>query len=203
LSLSSASGGGSNSALIFVVILVFIVVLRLRRIINGTKISVARTIGFSAYYVLFGVLVLSGSFFLPIPVEYFIAYPIVFAATLLIAFEFARRRLIFWKGSDGSIYSKGGVPIYLFYIGGLIARIAIGYIYIGPNFLFYYPTTTLTVTGAAISATIATDLILIAGAGLLFGRNMRILRKYLAIKSGKETVETQPEDGDSTPSVPT
>ena len=175
----------------------------MRRIINGTKISVARTIGFSAYYVLFGVLVLSGSFFLPIPVEYFTAYPIAFAATFLLAFEFARRRLIFWKAADGSIYSKGGVPIYLFYIAGLIARVVIGYIYIGPNFLSYIPTTTLALSGVAISATIATDLILIAGAGLLFGRNMRILRKYLAFKSGKETAEALFEEGESTSSVPT
>ena len=174
----------------------------MRRIINGTKISVARTIGFSAYYVVFGALVLSGSF-LTIPHEYLLAYPVVFVVTFLLAFELARRRLIFWKASDGSIYSKGGVPIYLFYIAGLVARIAIGYIYIGPNFLFYAPTTTSTLSGAAISATIATDLILVAGVGLLFGRNMRILRKYLSIKSGRETLESLPEEGESTPSVPT
>ena len=175
----------------------------MRRIINGTKVSVARTIGFSAYYVIFAGLVLSGSFFLPIPVEYFIAYPILFAVTMFIAFEVARRRIIFWKTAEGTIYSKGGIPIYLIYIIGLIARIAIGYIYIGPNFLFYIPTTTLTLSSTAIAATITTDLLLVAGAGLLFGRNMRILRRYLAIKSGKETIETPSGNGESTPSVPT
>ena len=126
-------------------------------------------------------LVLSSQF----PTNISSAYPIAFVITFLLAFEFARRRLIFWKASDGSIYSKGGVPIYLFYIAGLVARIAIGYIYIGPNFLFYIPTTTLTLSSAAISATIATDLILVAGVGLLFGRNMRILRKYLCDQERK------------------
>lgn len=175
----------------------------MRRIINGTKVSAARTIGFSTYYVLFAVLVLSGSFFLSIPIEYFIAYPIIFIITMLLAFEVARRRIIFWRASDGSIYSKGGIPIYVFYILGLIARIAIGYIYIGPNFLFYIPATTLTLSGTAITATIATDIILVAGAGLLFGRNMRILKRYLAIKSGKETIKSQNEEGENQPSMPT
>lgn len=199
----SAAGAGSNSALYFVAILLIIVLVRMRRIINGTRVSVARTLGFSAYYIIFGGLVLSGSFFLPIPVDYFIAYPIVAVIAFLLAFEFARRRIIFWKTSDGAIYQKGGVPIYLIYIVGLIARIAIGYLYIGPNFLFYIPTSTLTLSSTAISATIATDLLLLFGVGLLFGRNMRILKKYLAIKSGKETLEPEREEAGSTPSVPT
>ncbi|MHB2036998.1 MAG: hypothetical protein ACYCPW_09710, partial [Nitrososphaerales archaeon] len=147
----------------------------------------------SIYYLIFGALILSGSFFLPMPIEYFVAYPIIFAVSFVLAFEFARRRVVFWKAPDGSIYSKGGVPIYLIYVAGLVARIAIGYIYIGPNFLFPIPTSTL--SAAAISATIATDFLLIAGVGLLFGRNMRILKKYLAIKSGKEAIQASPEEG--------
>ena len=94
------------------------------------------------------------------------------------------------------------MPIYLFYIFGLIARIAIGYIYIGPNFLFSIPTSVSSLSGVAISATVATDLILIAGVGLLFGRNMRILRKYLAIKSGKEIIEPHPQESESGSSMP-
>ncbi len=199
----SEASGSSNASLYFIIFLVIIIVFRMRRIINGTRVSVARTIGYSAWYVIFGVLILFGSFFLPIPIEYFIAYPILFAVTFLIAFEIARRRIVFWKSEDGSIYSKGGVPIYLFYIFGLIARIAIGYIYIGPNFLVSFPTSTTTLSGVAISATVATDLILIAGVGLLFGRNMRILGKYLAIKSGKETITARIQDSDSGPSMPT
>jgi len=200
--LSSAVGGSSETGLYIIVFLVLIIILRMRRIINGTKISVARTIGFSVYYLIFGALILSGSFFLPIPIEYFAAYPILFVVSFALAFEFARRRVVFWKAVDGSIYSKGGVPIYLIYITGLIARIAIGYIYIGPNFLFSIPATTQTLSGAAISATIATDLLLIAGIGLLFGRNMRILRKYLAIKSGRETVQASSDNSESGSSMP-
>ncbi|MDG6905873.1 MAG: hypothetical protein JRN20_08825 [Nitrososphaerota archaeon] len=201
-SLSATASNSSSSTLYFVILLFIIVLIRMRRIINGSKVSVARTIGFSAYYVVFAALVLSGSLFLPIPFEYFLAYPVLFVVTMVLAFGVARHRLIFWKAADGSIYSKGGVPIYAIYIIGLIARIAIGYIYIGPNFLSFGPTQ-LTVSGTTISATILTDLILVAGAGLLFGRNMRILKKYLTIKKGKETLETLSGEGESTPSMPT
>jgi hypothetical protein len=170
---------------------------------NGTKISLGRTVGYSIYYIVFGSLFLSSSFFLGIPVEYFASYPVVFIAAFVLAFELARRRVVFWRTSDGSIYSKGGLPIYIIYVAGLIARILIGYIYVGPNFLFFSLPTGQVLTGAALSATVASDLLLTAGIGLLFGRNMRILKKYLAIKSGKETIEAATTGNDEgNPSMP-
>lgn len=175
---------------------------RVRRIINGTKVSLGRTIGYSVWYVVLGLLVISSSFFYNIPVEYFVAYPVLFVVTFLAAFEVARRRIVFWKKSDGSIYSKGGLPIYLFYIFGLIARLAIGYIYIGPNSFLSLPVPGQTLSATALSATIVTDLLLMAGVGLLVGRNMRILRKYLAIKNGKETLGTPSSDNETGTSMP-
>lgn len=168
---------------------------------NGTRISVGRTLGYSAYYLVFGGLVLAGSFFLPIPVEYFALYPILFAITFLAAFEFARRRVVFWGAANGAIFSKGGLPIYVIYIVGFIARIAIGYEYLGPNFLFSFAPPA-SISGAAITATVATDLLLVAGIGLLFGRNMRILRKYLAVKAGKENIESSVDNEQRSNSVP-
>jgi hypothetical protein len=200
--LSSTAAGG-NSGLYLVAVLVIIVLLRIRRVMNGTKISVGRTVGYSIYYVVFGSLFLSSSFVLGIPLVYFLSYPIVFIAAFVLAFELARRRVVFWRGPDGSIYSKGGLPIYMIYVVGLVARILIGYVYFGANFLFFSFPTGAALSGAALSATVASDLLLTAGIGLLFGRNMRILKKYLAIKSGKEKIEratTGNDDGN--PSMP-
>ncbi|MHB2037028.1 MAG: hypothetical protein ACYCPW_09860, partial [Nitrososphaerales archaeon] len=87
--MSSTVGGSSETGLYIIVFLVIIIILRVRRIINGTKISIARTVGFSVYYLIFGALILSGSFFLPMPIEYFVAYPIIFAVSFVLAFEFA------------------------------------------------------------------------------------------------------------------
>jgi hypothetical protein len=191
--------GGANGTLYFLGVLVVIILLRIRRVMNGTRISVARTVGYSIYYLVFGGIVLSSSFFLPIPFEYFITYPILFAVAFVLAFELARRRIVFWRSQDGSIFSKGGLPIYLVYVVGLVARIAIGYEYFGANFLFSFPTAG-SLSPTEISATVASDLLLIAGIGLLFGRNMRVLRRYLSIKSGRETLETNEQGSPSVPS---
>jgi hypothetical protein len=195
------AGGSSNSALYFLAIIVLIMLFRVRRVMGGTRVSVGRTLGYSAYYLVFGALVLSGSFFLPIPVEYFALYPVLFIATFLVAFELAKRRVVFWRSADGFIFSRGGLPIYLIYILGFVARVAIGYEYLGPNFLFSF-TPTASLSSVATTATVATDLLLVAGIGLLFGRNMRILRKYLAVKSGKEQIETTSNDEQTPSSMP-
>ena len=197
--MSSVASGG-NTTLFLLVFLILIILLRIRRVMYGTRISVGRTVGYSIYYVLFGALVLSSSFFVGIPTIYFVAYPVVFVSAFVLAFELAKRRVVFWKNGEGSIFSKGGLPIYVIYVVGLVTRIIISFVYNLPVFGF---TPGLVLTGAAIQATVATDLLLIAGIGLLFGRNMRILRKYLSVKSGKDTNEqTQQNSGDGNPSMP-
>lgn len=190
--MSSVSASG-NSSLFFIAILVMIILMRIRRVVNGTRVSIARTVGYSIYYVVFAGLFLSGSFFIGISRVFFVLYPILFLAAFYSAFSIARKRLQFWKLKDGSVYSKGGLVVYITYVAGLITRIAIGYVYIGPDFLF---TTTLPqqLTESALIATLATDLLLVFGVGLLFGRNMQILRKYRAYTSGREII---PELGNS------
>lgn len=183
----SSAASSTNGSLFFIAILVIVILLRIRRVINGTRVSLSRTIGYSLYYVVFAALFLSGSFFIGIPKEFFVIYPVLFLASFYSAYNIARKRLVFWKLSDGTIYSKGGLAVYITYIVGLVARIVIGYIYIGPDFLFT-TTPAQSLSGTAIIATLATDLILVFGAGLLFGRNMQILRRYFAFKSGKETI---------------
>ena len=183
----SSAASSTNGSLFFIAILVIVILLRIRRVINGTRVSLSRTIGYSLYYVVFAALFLSGSFFIGIPKEFFVIYPVLFLASFYSAYNIARKRLVFWKLSDGTIYSKGGLAVYITYIVGLIARIVIGYIYIGPDFLFT-TTPAQSLSGTAIIATLATDLILVFGAGLLFGRNMQILRRYFAFMSGKETI---------------
>ena len=198
--MSSVIGSGSGS-LFFIAILVIIVLMRIRRVINGTRVSLARTVGYSAYYVVFAGLFLSESFFIGIPKGFFAIYPILFLAAFYAAYNIARKRLVFWKLDDGSIYSKGGMPVYITYVGGLIARIAIGYIFIGPNFFSFSPLPQ-SLSESAIIATLLTDLLLVFGVGLLFGRNMQILRKYRAYKSGSETISSLGRglEGSSVPS---
>ncbi|MDG6996772.1 MAG: hypothetical protein JRN52_12690 [Nitrososphaerota archaeon] len=172
----------------FLVILMLLIVLRIRRVINGTRVSVARTVAYSAYYVLFSLLVLSGSFFIGIPAEYFAAYAAVFITSMAVSYRLAARRLVYWRLPDGSIFAKGGFGIYLVYLAGLVLRILIGYVFIGPNYFNFSFGTPLQLGPAAIAATIATDLLLVFGVGLLFGRNMQIMRKYRAYRENREQI---------------
>jgi hypothetical protein len=186
-----SQSASQNPFLIFIVILTLIVVFRIRRVIYGTRVSVARAILYSIYYVGFASLFVTFSYFEGVSESYFPFYALTFAIAIVLAYTLTATRLNFWRQSDGTIYSKGGLMIYLIYVVGLIARIAIGFIFIGPSaFTFSYPpSVTLSQTG--VDATIFTDLLLVFGAGMLFGRNMQMLRRYFSIKNGKEQLPQQ------------
>ena len=177
-----------SSVTYFLVILVLLIVLRIRRVVNGTRISVARTVAYSVYYILFSLLVLSGSFFIGIPAEYFVAYATLFIASMAVSYRLAAKRLVYWRLPDGSIFAKGGFGIYLVYLAGLVLRILIGYVFIGPNYFYFSHGAPLQLGPEAIAATIATDLLLVLGVSLLFGRNMQIMRKFRAYRENREQI---------------
>jgi hypothetical protein len=171
-----------------------IVVLRVRRIIYGTRVSVSRAVGYSMYYVGLACFFVAFSYFEGISSWYFLFYALDFVLALIIAYKLASTRLYFWRKPDGSIYSKGGILIYAIYIIGLIARIAIGYIFIGPSaFTINLPLPATTLSQTAVTATVFTDLLLVFGAGMLFGRNMHLLKRFYAIKNGKESLPQEEE----------
>ena len=95
-----------------------------------------------------------------------------------------------WRGPDGSLYFKGGVVIYLVYLVGLVGRLTIDYAVIGPSAFSFAPG--LTLTGTALDGTIATDLLLILGVGLLIGRNIRTVRRYRRIERGEDKIPDSP-----------
>ncbi|MGI0086033.1 MAG: hypothetical protein ACREBQ_13220, partial [Nitrososphaerales archaeon] len=79
------------------------------------------------------------------------------------------------------------------YVVGLIARLVIEYLFL-PNFGFSTAQIAPTLSSAALAATIATDLLLSFGVGLLIGRNMQILKRYHKIESGVESAPDSPKD---------
>ena len=193
---SGGSGAGYTGVYIFLAILVLIVVRRLRVVTKGSKVSRARTWIFSAYYAILAAFVSLSSFTIggASPV-YALLYVAVGAAGAYGSYLFSDKRISFWKGADGSIYSKGAVVIYLIYVAALVARIAIGIVYIGPQAFSFVATPGAPPPGAsAVAAGIVTDCLLAFGAGLLVGRNARVMKRYSLIVQGKETVtETPPK----------
>jgi hypothetical protein len=191
---SAGSGANYSSVYIFLGILILLVIRRFSRVIRGTKVSKGRTILFSIYYLGFAGLLIAvsvvsgGASWIDL-----VLYALVGAVGAYGAYVFADRRIGFWKEADGSIFYKGAIIVYLVYIAGLVARIAIDLAFIGPQaFTFTIGGTPTQLSSTAIDAGIATDVLLCLGVGLLVGRNLRVMKRYNAIVAGKEAVTETP-----------
>ena len=101
---------------------------------QGTKVSVKKTIIFSVYYLAIAYFLVYNSFLIGnVPFLYVIPYSVVVIAAGYGSYRYSKRILSFWKlstngeESSSAIYSKGGLAIYLLYIAALIVRSAISY----------------------------------------------------------------------------
>jgi hypothetical protein len=164
---------------------------------QGTKVSIKKSIIFSAYYLAIASFLVYNSFLIgSVPFVYVIPCCVVVIISGYVSYIYSKRILSFWKvahddGSPSTIYAKGGLTIYLLYVGALIVRSVINFIFIGSEKfefnnheamlenssavlimqpLFYTdPATT-------ILAFIITDFLLMVSAGLLIGRNARVVK---------------------------
>ena len=187
---ATQSPGSSETVLIIIAFILLVAVRRVYRIYRGTRFSLGRTVVFALVYVLLGVAVSGASFYEGVPVYLAPLYALVAAVSAAASYRFADRRITFWRGPDGSLYFKGGVVIYLVYLVGLVGRLTIDYAVIGPSAFSFAPG--LTLTGTALDGTIATDLLLILGVGLLIGRNIRTVRRYRRIERGEDKIPDSP-----------
>jgi hypothetical protein len=133
-----------------------------------------------------------------VPFVYIIPYSAVVMLAGYASYRYSKRILSFWKvAHDGvspsTIYSKGGLSIYLLYVTALISRSAINFVFIGTEkFYFNNPGAMLenasailtmqplfhTDAATTILAITITDFLLMFSAGLLIGRNARVLKYW-------------------------
>jgi len=178
------------------VIIAAIILVRLRTTRSGTIITAARIVGFLIIYLVVVIFVASISFLLRgIQIVYLIPYITVLCLTAYGSYRYSNNTLKFWKSTEGSIYVKGGFILYLIYIVALTPRIILDFIFI-PQGYFYVndvqQLVTINVTTIAWPVVISVDLLLIFGAGLLVGRNTRLLKRYRRIKRGEERISESP-----------
>lgn len=186
------------------IIIIIIIIFRLRKVKKGTKVSVKKTILFSAYFVAIASFLVYNSFLVSaIPVGYLISYFGVAVAATYGSYIYSKRSLSFWRvppnnidgDSYSSIYSKGGLAVYLLYVSALTIRVAINFFFIGSEKFYFNNQTILenssaafimpmlrTDTATTILAFAATDFLLMVSVGLVIGRNARVLRYYYQIK---------------------
>ena len=202
---TASSSGSSEGVLLIFVFIIFAAVRRTYNMHRGTRFSVGRTILFLFIYSAIGLIFSATSFYEGVPLLWAPIYALVLAAAAVASYIYSDRRITFWRRPDGAIYFRGGVIIYLIYLVGLIIRLVIDYVVIGPDVFSFTPGITL--TGTALYATVITDLLLTFGVGLLMGRNLRVLSRYRRIERGEDTIPDTPsplgsETGSAPPSYP-
>jgi hypothetical protein len=174
-----------------------IIIFRTKKAIQGTKVNVKKTIIFSAYFVAISSFLVYNSFLVGgVPVVYSVPYFAAVVAAAYCSYIYSKRTLSFLKlpGDDGNsvIYVKGGLSIFLLYVAALAIRIAINFLFIGSEKLYFNIRQTIlgngTVTdimpmvhidaATTVLALTITDLLLMVGSGLVVGRNASVLKYY-------------------------
>ena len=176
--------------LIFLSIIILIIIFRTYRNFRGVRVSEGSTIGYVIFYFLFGGFFVGTSFFEGVPLVYAIPCVAVLVVSAFWSYSYTDKRITFWRSSDGSIFYKGGIIIYMIYIAGLIARLAVDFIVIGDSAFTFSLGGTL--SGSDLFGLAVTDLILSFGIGLLVGRNLRVYSRLKRIGRGSEAVPTTP-----------
>jgi hypothetical protein len=188
--MSASQSSGSETILIIFALIIFSAVRRLYSMHRGTRFSTGRTILFLVVYSAIGVIFSATSFYDGVPLILAPLYALVLIASAVGSYLYSDQRITFWRRADGAIYFRGGVIVYIIYLVGLVIRLTIDYVVIGSSAFSFTPG--LALTGTDLYATIATDLLLMFGVGLLIGRNFRVLGRYRRIERGEDTIPDTP-----------
>jgi hypothetical protein len=169
------------------VITSIIIIIRIRKVLQGTKISIRKSVLFSAYFIIISFFLIYNSFSLDMPITYAILYSIAGALSTYISYVHSKKSLLFWK-QDSSHYVKGGLILYLLYVVALSIRIAINFLFVGYQEVMLNqqgdiitinrPIVSITTPELRLLSLIVTDTLLVIGVGLLIGRNLRVMKYY-------------------------
>jgi len=190
-----SSGLPNGFDVYYVIIAIFVLaVLRIswRTFANykGTIFSMTKTFVYAGIYVTLGVAFSALSFVEG--VSYLMVVPeiAILAAAAYASYRYSDGRISFWKTDDGSLFFRGGIVIYLIYLAGFLTRLAIDVAFVGPSMFDF--TSIIRLSGAALYASMASDLLLTLGVGLLIGRNARVTKRYHLIQRGIELAPSLP-----------
>ena len=137
------------------VITTIMIIFRTKKAIQVTKVNVKKTIIFSAYFVAISSFLVYNSFVIDnVPVVYVIPYLAVVVVASYCSYRYSRRTLSFVKlpnSDDGNpaVYVRGGLSIFLLYVAALTIRIAINFLFIGSEKLYFNNQQTILGNGTA------------------------------------------------------
>ena len=162
-----------------------LIIRQLKKNLKGTKVNIKKSTIYLIYYMLIVFYLLYNSFLLSVPLIYIIPYILITIISGFCSYRYSKRQITFWKNRiDNKLYVKEGLLIYLIYISALIIRIIINLIFIGyQEISFTQSGNIITINNPLISTNpssktislIITDLLIMIGVGMLFGRYARVL----------------------------
>jgi hypothetical protein len=172
--------------LISLTITSFLIIRQIKKNLNGTKINIKKSTIFLIYYIIIVFYLLYSSFLSSVSLIYIIPYTIITIISGFFSYWYSKKKIILWKSriDNNKLYVKGGLLIYLIYISALIIRIAINLIFVGfQEISFTQSGNIITINNPLISTNpsiknislIITDLLIMLGVGMLFGRFARLL----------------------------
>ena len=124
------------------IITALIIRLRVRKVIQGTKVDIKKTIIFSVYFIAIASLLVYNSFLVgDIPFVYIVPYFAIAVTAVYCSYIYSKSALSFWelpatsnnRSSSTMTYAKGGLSIYIVYVVALTIRIAINFLFIGSD----------------------------------------------------------------------
>lgn len=184
--LMAASLSTLLSAIIPIAIILPIFIIRIKRMSKGTRVSTRKAVLFSVGLAVISTVLVASSFSMGISLYFIPVYAIISGVAGYLAYLYSDKSLHFWKTADGSIYVKGGTSIFLLYMISVVARIAISSAFGGTQGFFG---NSQGISETALTTAMIFDGLLVTGAALLIGRNVRIISKDKRITEGKEGVE--------------
>jgi nitrate reductase gamma subunit len=119
-------------------------------------------------------------------------YALTVVASAFAGYKYTKKSLFFWRdAATGSIFVKGGVAIFAIYIAAMLARITISLLLVGTGFSSFFANPTsqhAAFSSSTYYASVTTDFLMMFGAGLFIGRNLRLYNRYSMIRRGEESV---------------
>lgn len=174
--------------IISLIIISIIITKQLKKNLKVTKINKKKSTISLIYYILIVSYILYNSFLTGIPLIFLIPYILTSILWGIFSYRYSKRNLIIWQDkNDNNLYAKGGALIYLSYVLALVIRIAINFIFNGYQEIGFSHNGHIiminhplihTNLNFRITLMILTDLLIMLGSGMLFGRYTRIMQYH-------------------------
>jgi hypothetical protein len=165
--------------LIPIIVTALVAILKIRKAHEGSKVNRTVLIAISIVFSIFVSYFILNSFLIGIPVLFLPVFIIIFIGVEFLTCHYVK--ISFWRGSDGSIYSKGGLYIQIVFITSLVLRISVSIIFLGSASFYRHVeeyAQLVNDTPIILIAILVTNISLIISGGIVIGLNRRLLREY-------------------------